>query len=141
MTRTFSLRLLLLAVTAVCVGLGIVINFPNLAFGFGWRLGFSAPAIIVCLLLSRVSSRSRTTIVCGLLGALIAGFIFMPVITRNSRGPETYWEFFVTYYLILAIPPAVGALLFCGVEVLMYRWWRKTADMGVPGSKGGPLTP
>ncbi|MDX1944342.1 MAG: hypothetical protein SFU86_02970 [Pirellulaceae bacterium] len=118
MTRTFSLRWLLLLVTVASGLLGLAVNFPDHAIGLGWFVGTLVPSMILLLLLSLASPRPRSAIACGLLGATVFGFIFMPAILGVGPEPQTIWDYFVTYYLPTAIPASVGALITGGAVVL-----------------------
>ena len=116
MAWTFSLRRLLLGMTVLCVVTGLAVNFPQQALIVAAVAGLLAPTLIVLqvgLLLSRrrwstmFAGRRWSTIVWGLLGAL-AGICLTPTKLTN---PQSWFEQYLSCYLLFAIPPACGAFL------------------------------
>ena len=124
MTRTFSLRRLLFGMTALCVVAGLAVNFPLHALVAAAVIGWLAPTLLVVQIGLLFSKRRWATIVWGLLGAL-AGTCLTPAVMAPAR--PSWWDQYVSCYLLFAIPPACGALCVVIGAVLDDRF-RQSAD-------------
>lgn len=126
MPRTFSLKRLLLGITFFGVLFGLIANLPESAFYVAWYLGFFLPAMILSVLLPIASARRRLTAVMGLIGGIVGSYampaVIMAVASSGSR-PTNLWDYYVGYYLIATIPPALGVFLLGGAMVLKYPRW------------------
>lgn len=110
MPRAFSLGLLMLVVTLLCMATGVAVRFPVIAIALLAVVGYLVPMVMVLSVVSRYTNQRRATWIAGSIGALVGNLFFSPVIMRMGP-PRPFWYEYFTSYLAVAIPIALGALL------------------------------
>jgi len=119
MPRTFTLKWLLSAITVAACIVGIAVNYPNYSLLVLAVAGWFAPALVVCLVLSRLSPRPRVTFWVALAGATLGWVIIgFPIFTLEGRHVFVSWHVYSRVYLLLSMIPACGALLFGGASCI-----------------------
>jgi len=134
MSRTFSLRSLIVVVTALCVLAGIAVNFPGLFFSLIILAGYAAPATIMSLLFTAFSShRIATALVTGL-ASLFGGGVGAVLFSSDIRAyyaPPSLWTLYFDDWLPITCCSTIAAFL-AGVFLLQLfsseKRERPTAD-------------
>jgi flagellar biosynthesis protein FliQ len=114
MTRTFTLRRLMLNVTGVCVTCGLVSAFPSAAGQVAAVLLTFVPALIVAIAMSWLSSRPWRALLVALGGATVC-YLLAPVPSGTSLMHD-YWLVFEQ-----VAPWTMGGALVCGA--VCAAWW------------------
>ena len=114
MPRTFTLQRLMLAITLFCIACSIAAAYPKLAANCAILGALWAPTIVVWIMLVKLSRQPVTVWIASLFGAW-AGLLLVPGVVWTSRDG---WYGFLWYFIAVAIPPAIGALLIGGISLL-----------------------
>ena len=114
MPRTFTLQRLMLVITLICILCGLASAYPQVAFDCAIFITLWAPTIVVWIVLIRLSRQPVAVWIASLFGAW-TGLLLVPGVGWTARDG---WHSFLWYFLAVAIPPAVGALLIGGISLL-----------------------
>jgi hypothetical protein len=136
MSRTFSIRWLLIGVTVVCICSGIAAIVPEELFGgLFW---FYGPAVVVSFGLATLWSQRVSTLTLMLAASFLGGLIGAALFTHAfgvipwSDG-RTAWEFYRKEIMPIQAS-AVGAAVLAGVLWIRFLR-RKRSHQGIAVSK------
>jgi hypothetical protein len=125
MSRTFSLRFLLIVMTAACVVFALIAAFPRTAAISAMTLSYFVPGIVVGGVLSLLTSQPPRARAIALLGSL-GGFLFAP---RNLHiwGDFNliYWEIYRRDFFVIAAYVTFGTFLGSLIALALFPIWRK----------------
>jgi len=134
MSRTFSLRRLMIGVTVLCLLCALVANFPEITYQAILGAGFFVPTVVACAVLPWFSSRPLLTL-CGAIAGAIVGWIFFSYTIYESRSaPPDWWDMYCYTFQTEAIPAATGAFVAGFACVGLFPRWIKRqsrTDSGV----------
>jgi hypothetical protein len=127
MRRTYSLRLLLIVMTAACVVFALISAFPRTAAISAMTFSYFVPGIVVGGLLSLLTSQPARARAIALLGSL-GGFLCAP---RNldiwGDFNLIYWEIYRRDFYVIAAYATFGAFLGSLIALALFPFWRKSS--------------
>lgn len=108
MRRTYSLANLILAVTLLCIFLGLLLSKNEQVIAYLLTIMCFVPCLLIGIALAHLSNYPRTMLSVALVGGMIGVSSGLP---SHGGPPMTVWQAIPNVFLPMTISGAFGAIL------------------------------